>query len=372
MRARNQAGKANANVRKRLILGAAPALVAALVFVPQQAAPLLSAPENAVVVDSLGRRVALPDRIERVISLEPEATRIITALGMGGSLAGIDYFLLHHDLVFPLVFPEAMKLRPVSNAGNDLDLETAFLLRPDVVIVSPSEVSDPDSLSLKLRVPVLVLSSAGRFEELMREVGLLGEALHRVERASELLAFMRSEVEEVQTKSSGRDKAKPRVYLAFWGSLTRTPVHYDPVPAAGGLNLASSLSPAVRGASGTTVQVEQIVAWDPDVILVHGAYLPNERTVTPEIVMSDRRLASVRAVREGRVFYTFGFWYWWDPALVLVETRYLAWLLHPELYPGFDLLAEGERIFRKVYGNGDAFRVLADRLGCREWVSNGR
>lgn len=359
-------------MRKNRLLGSGLALAAALVFVPHQAVLLPSAPENAFVVDSLGRRVALPDKIERVVSLEPEVTRIITALGMGGSLAGIDYFLLHHDHVFPLVFPEAMKLRPVSNAGNELDLETAFLLRPDVVIVSPSEVSDPDSLSLKLRVPVLVLSSAGRFEELMREVGLLGQALHRGERASELLAFMRSELAEVEEKAAQVNIEKPRVYLAFWGSLTRTPVHYDPVAAAGGLNLAASLPPAVRGASGTTVQVEQVIAWDPDVILVHGAYLPAERAVTPESVMSDRRLASVRAVRQGRVFYTFGFWYWWDPALVLVETRYLAWRLHPELYPGFDLLAEGERVFRSVYGSRDAFRVLADKLGCREWVKNER
>lgn len=357
-------------MRKTPKLGVGLTLAAALVLVPEQAVPLLEASASTVVVDSLGRRVALPDKVERVVSLEPEVTRIMTALGMGGSLAGIDYFLLHHDHVFPLVFPEAMKLRPVSNAGNELNLETVFLLRPDVVIVSPSEVSDPDGLSLKLRVPVLVLSSAGRFGELMREIRLLGRALHRVERASELLAFMQSELEEVEKTIFLKNGKKPGVYLSFWGSLTRTPVHYDPVAAAGGLNLAASLPPAMRGASGTTVQVEQVVAWNPDVILIHGAYLPSERTVTPETVMSDKRLASVRAVREGNVFYTFGFWYWWDPALVLVETKYLAWLLHPEIYSGFDLLAEGERVFKRVYGSGEAFRVLAGKLGCREWVKN--
>lgn len=357
-------------MNKAPLLGVALTLAAAVVFVPTQAVSLPYDSEKILVRDSLGRRVALPAKVERVLSLEPEITRLITALGMGGSLVGIDYFLLHHDHLFPLVFPQAMKLPPVSNAGNDLNLEAAFLLRPDVVVVSPSEVSDPDSLGLKLGVPVLVLSSAGRFEELMREIELLGEVLRRVEQASELLAFVRSELAELEKTTSRKSVKKPGVYLTFWGSLTRTPVRYDPVAAAGGLNLAGSLPPAVHGASGTTVQVEQVIAWNPEVILVHGAYLPEERTVTPETVMSDRRLASVSAVREGRVFYTFGFWYWWDPALVLVETRYLAWRLHPELYPGFDLMAEGERIFRRVYGSGEAFGILAGKLGCREWIKH--
>ena len=114
-------------------------------------------------------------------------------------------------------------------------------------------------------------------------------------------------------------------------------------------------------------KVERIISLEPEVTRIIVALGGGERLVTVEGVLADPRLASVRAVRTGRVHYTFGFWYWWDPALVLVETAYLSWLLNPGKSQDFDLAREGEEIFKEFYGTEGLFRALCRVLACYEW-----
>jgi len=322
------------------------------------------------IVDNLGRKVAVPAKVERIISLEPEATRIIIALGAGDRLVGIDFFLRHYDRVFPLVFPEVGRLKVVSNQGQELHYEQALRLRPDIVFASPSEFGAAAAIESKLRVPVAVLASMGRFAGLFGEIETLGRVLGREERAGALVAYLRARLDEaVRASSATPSEKRPSVYLAFWGSLVRTPVAYDPVEAAGGRNVAAGLLPDYLGAPAATVSIERMLVWDPDVILVQGSYPPAERRVTVEGILRDPRLASLKAVRTGRVGYTFGYWYWWDPALVLVETIYLCRLFNSEKAAPEDLVRTGDEIFQEVYGRPGVFSALCRVLECHEWTA---
>jgi len=322
------------------------------------------------IVDDLGRKVAVPGRVERVISLEPEVTRIIVALGAGESLVGIDFFLRNHDHLFPLVYPRGLSLPVVSNQGQDLHYEQAVRLRPDVVFASPSEFRTAEAIGRKMRVPVVAIASMGRFAALISEIGTLGRILGREERAAALMSYMNSRLDEARRQAgpSGSEQ-RPSVYLSFWGSLVRTPVSYEPVEAAGGTNVAAGLGPDHLGTTALTVSLEKVFVWDPEVILIQGNYRPNERQVTVEGVLKDPRLASLRAVRTGRVHYTFGFWYWWDPALVLVETLYLSRLFTGRAMPGPELIRIGNEIFKDIYGADGAFSALCRVLECHEWTT---
>jgi iron complex transport system substrate-binding protein len=324
---------------------------------------------RATLTDSLGRRVVVPAKVERIISLEPEITRIIVALGGGERLISIDFFLRHFDHLFPIVFPRGRELPVVSNQGQDLNYEMALHLRPDIVFLSPSEFQSPEATQSRLGAPVAVLASIGKFDGLVREIEIVGRMIGREERAAELVGYFRRRISDVgRIVGPIPAEERPRVYLSFWGSLLRTPVAYEPVEAAGGRNCASGLLPSRMGAAGTMVPVEEILRWDPDLILVQGNYPPAERAVTVEGILSDPRLASLRAVRAGRVRYTFGFWYWWDPALVLVETLYLARLFYPARFPDFDLRREGDLVFKEFYGIDGAFSKLGEVLNCDDWL----
>jgi iron complex transport system substrate-binding protein len=324
--------------------------------------------ETLAVRDSLGRAVILPGRAVKVLSLQPEITRLVVALGAGERLVGADYFILQHDHLFPIVFPAARDLPAVSNTSEDMNFEMVMRLNPDVVFVSPTELQMVDALQGKLKRPVVAFASMGSFDKLVEEILLVGRILGREARAAELAADFKARLASVRgTLRAIPEEKKPRVFLSFWGTLTRTPVIYEPVDAAGGINCAAGMLPASLGTVATVAQAEQILAWRPDVILVQGSYPPRERAVTTEGILRDKRFGSLPAVRNRRVYYTFGFWYWWDPALVLVETLYLAHLFHPDAMGPLDLEKEANAIFKKYYGIEGAYTSLCRALECGEW-----
>jgi iron complex transport system substrate-binding protein len=331
--------------------------------------PAAAGPESRRVVDSLGRSVRIPAHVRRVLSLQPEITRIIVALGAGPRLAGIDRFLRSSDPLFPIVDPDQSRLPLVSMADYNVNMELVLRLAPDVIFGAPEDRPIVESLQSKTGVPTIALSSMGSFDRLLAEIDLLGAILDRSKRAAELSAYFRGEIKAIQDRVRRNEgRPKPRVYMAFWGSPTRTPVRYEPVAAAGGINVAEGLLPSFLGTLIANVNLERILAWNPDIILVHGNYPPRERTVTTGQFLSDRRLSSIRAVKDKRVHYTFGFWNWWDPAEVLYETAYLARLFHPDLFRDFDAEARGNAVFRKFYGLDRAFAALSASIGCGSWL----
>jgi len=332
--------------------------------------PAQAGPSPALTVkDDLGRTVAVPAAVKRIVSLQAEITRLVVALGAGGELAGIDYTMRRHDHLFKYIYPDEARLPVVSMAENNVNLETLVSLKPDIIFASPFEKQIVEAIQRKTKIPVVALASLGDTAKLADELKLVGRILARERRAEELAAYFSGGLGRVRDRlkdvPAGR---KPRVYMSFWGSLTRTPIRYDPVAIAGGLNLAEKAVPDVLGSAGTTVNVERIIAWNPDVILVHGNYLPAERTVTVEGILGDSRFASLKAVKSRKVRYTFGFWNWWDMAEVLLETEYLAALFYPERFPAFDLGRRCDEIHKMFYGLDGGFAKLSAALGCDEWT----
>ncbi len=318
------------------------------------------------VKDDLERVVKVPYKVERIISLQPEITRIIISLGCGMKIVGKDYFVHNHDLIFSTVFPEGKNLPLVSRSGSDINLEFIIKLKPDIIFVSPTDSWIIDRIEKYTKTPVLALSSMGSFEKLKEEIKLLSVITDKEERASELIDYFDSKINFLKNKILEKDE-RPRVYLSFWSSFTRTPVHYEPVNVAGGINVAEELLPPYKGTVGTVVNLENIIKWNPDIILIHGNYLPEERVVTVESILSDGRLSSVEAIKRRKVYYTFGFWFWWDPAQVLFETIYLSKIFHPLKFSDIDLTEEGKEIFTKFYNSEIAFEILFERLKCNEW-----
>ncbi len=324
---------------------------------------------SITVTDNLRRTVTVPVPASRVLSLQPEMTRIIVALGAGETLVGLDYFLRDNDRLFPLVFPAARSLPVVSKPDESVNRELVVRLRPDVIFASPTEQQVPDAIERSLGIPVVALASMGRFDGLLEEIGIAGKITGRTGRAADLAAYFRKKVRDVaEAIDLVPAAAKPRVYLAFWSSLIRTPVSYEPVERAGGRNVADGLLPSYLGTIGAVVNIEQIIRWDPDIILVQGSFPPKDRLVTVRGVLEDPRLRSVKAVRERRVYYTFGFWYWWDPACVLVETLYLAELFHPASFPDLNIEAQGDAVFREFYDTPDTFTALTRVLDFHDWT----
>lgn len=344
--------------------------VALLFFFPAGLAPAgLPSGQGRTIRDNLGRTVVIPTRADRILSLQPEITRILVALGVADRLVGLDYFIGREDHLFKILFPEGPRLPVVSMPDESVNKELILRLEPDIIFASPTELQVPDSIERSLGIPVAALASMGSFNGLLAEIELIGALTGRPERARELGDYFREKVRSIVGFIDPIEpESRPKTYLAFWSSLVRTPVFYEPVQTAGGRNIADNILPSRLGTIGTVIAVEQILKWDPEIILVQGSYPPQERQVTVEGVLRDKRLSSVRAVRTKSVHYTLGFWYWWDPAGVLAETLFLARLFHPEKFGRLDIEAEGNAIYEKFYREKDIFSKMIRVLGLHEWT----
>ncbi|MDD2336890.1 MAG: ABC transporter substrate-binding protein [Geobacteraceae bacterium] len=152
------------------------------------------------------------------------------------------------------------------------------------------------------------------------------------------------------------ESRRPTVYYITGRSIFSTQGSYSLaywlVEMAGGRLVSRTLPPGFVDAS-----MEQILAWDPEVILV-GGIMPTEG------VMSDPRWKPVRAVRSKRVYpCPEGIFLWGhgsseSPLFVM----WLAKLLHPEKFRDLDLERETKEYYQRFYhyrlANEEVRRIL--------------
>jgi iron complex transport system substrate-binding protein len=119
--------------------------------------------------------------------------------------------------------------------------------------------------------------------------------------------------------------------------------------------------------SGTsfTVSKEQIIAWNPDIILIHGISPPH--AISIEDVLSDPDMQTVNAVKNRNVQYTKGYAIGWDPATGLAECYYMAKLFHPDMFDDLDEEEIGDEILEKFYGVEGLYTNMLDLSDRYSW-----
>ena len=334
---------------------------------------ILGKEKQLTLVDEVGfdRVVTIPRPVERVVSLIPEATRVIIALGDADKLVGIDssslmYFNSEEYTAFAKAYPEGKELPDVGGI-TEPNLELIVSLEPDVIFGGWSYSSEAaDSTQEKTGIPVVCVYTRKTMENLTTEIEIIGKVIEQEKEAEELISYFKEKIDKVtEVTSEIPESEKPKVYLAFWSELTKTPVVYEPLDIAGGINAAGECAPGGSGwlplAMGTEVSIEQIIEWNPDIILImHGS---KKSTPTIEDVLSDPRLQTINAVKNRKVYYTLGMCSGWDHPRVFTEMLYMAKRSHPDKFEDLDVEKEGNEIFERFYGVDGLWTEFATNIG---------
>lgn len=335
---------------RRAVLGGSAALLASR-----------SLAEDGTIADAAGRRVAIPPKVERVFPAGPPAAILLYTLAPDLLLGWTNArppeereFLLPEVAARPAV-------GRITGRGNTANLETVLALKPDLILDVGSTADTYVSLAERVQAQTgiayaLLDGTLSRTPETYRTLGRLlrrgtdGEALATY--AASLLDRVASRVAAIPSDR------RPRVYFARGPRGLETgrggSINVESLDLMGAVNVAGES----RGGLAN-VSVEQVLAWNPDVVL----------TVDPAFarsVASDPTWSGLPAVRAGRVHLVPSLPFGWvdSPPSVnrLIGLLWLGKMLYPDRFPE-DLAAETRDVYARIYhvapSTAQVARVLA-------------
>lgn len=298
------------------------------------------------VRDGCGRTVDIPDRVTRVVTAggTPALNAFLCALGKGGDIVnGLPQGLHGAQWKYQAVFaPQVAAAPAVSSMGPAWtpDFETLQTLPHDLVLVSSPATADMlaargfTAYCLTWRDPTAVAETITR----------LGEVLGARDQADRLQAAFAANLDRVAKATADIPPEKRRKALYIRAETLMIPMVSTArflVEQAGGVYAA----PADLSLEHPRIGPEQLLDWDPDVLLVF-----NPREVA--MVMSDPRYAGLSAVRRRAVvavpFGMHGFTHYTPEQILAV--LWMGKTLYPERFPDLDLVAETKAFYGRFFG----------------------
>lgn len=277
---------------------------------------------------------------QKIVSGYYISTSACIALGLKDRMVGIENKIIP---IYDLAAPEFAGLPKVGTA-KQFDLETCLSLEPDLVIL-PKKLKDAAETLSQHDIPVLLVNPENQ-EQLVDMLELIGRATGTEATAQALAAMYEQGAQELAGLLPA-DAQRPTVYMAGNGSyLTTAPkdmYQATLIRMGGGVNAADELP----GDSWTEVSYEQLLAMDPQVIL-----LPSDASYTVDDVLSDAQLSDVSAVKDGHVYAMPGAFEAWDspvPSCVL-GSKWIMAVLHPDLYSMDRLRTDAAAFYQVFYG----------------------
>ena len=293
------------------------------------------------LTDQAGREVTIQEEPQRIVSGYYISTSALIALGLQDKLVGIEAKAAKRP-IYQRSAPQLMDLPNVGTA-KEFDLEGCAALEPDLVIL-PLKLKDAAKTLEDLGFPVLLVNpeDQARLEEM---ISLIAAATNTRDGAKALLDF--TAAQEALLEKTLEGTRTPSVYLAGNSALLSTAgdamYQSDMIRLAGGVNAAAELTDTYW----VEISYEQLLAWDPDYIL-----LASDAGYTSEDVLADPNLADCAAVKNGNVFKMPGKAEAWDSPVPsgILGAVWLANLLHPEAFTEEDCAEVIDEYYETFYG----------------------
>lgn len=293
------------------------------------------------LTDQAGRKVTIQEEPQRIVSGYYISTSALIALGLQDKLVGIEAKAAKRP-IYQRSAPQLMDLPNVGTA-KEFDLEGCAALEPELVIL-PLKLKDAAKTLEDLGFPVLLVNPEDQ-AQLEEMISLIAAATNSQSSAQALLDF--TAAQEALLEKTLEGTRTPSVYLAGNSALLSTAgdamYQSDMIRLAGGVNAAAELTDTYW----VEISYEQLLAWDPDYIL-----LASDAGYTVEDVLADPNLADCAAVKNGNVFKMPGKAEAWDSPVPsgILGAVWLANLLHPEAFTEEDCAEVIDEYYETFYG----------------------
>ena len=303
------------------------------------------------ITDMAGRKVVVPDEVETVFSAST-VTAIFMYTLAPDKLLGWNYEL--NDLEKSVILKEYHDL-PNFGMGDSINYEAVIAADPTIAVnvgtINDKMISDCDKLSKSLGVPVVAVD--GDLSASAEAYRFMGELLGEEEQAEKLASYAEKTFADIEKMEVPEDK-KVRIYYGNGeDSLETAPAgsaHGQIIDMVNAVNVAD-----LEMGEGSRVQIsaEQLLAWDPDVIVVNGEPKADMSGASAaETILANPDYASLKAVQNQQVYGTPNAPFsWMDRPMGpnrIVGIRWLSGLIYPE-YLNYNVDEEVKEFFDLFY-----------------------
>ena len=315
------------------------------------APPEGAAPQEREITDMAGRTMTVPLEIESVFSTGPAAAIYLYTL-VPDKLLGWNYAL--NDIEKSIILEQYHDL-PNFGQGDAVNYEAVIAAGPTIALnvtsINDGSIDASDALAEQLGVPVVMVSSD--LLDAPAVYRFMGE-LFGVEAQAEALAAYAEETFNAISGLDIPDAEKVRIYYGNGeDSLETAPAgssHGQIIDLVNAVNVAD-----LELGDGSRVQIsaEQLLAWDPDVIIVNGEPKADMTgSAAAEAILADPLFATLKAVQNGAVYGTPNAPFSWvdrppGPNRI-VGMRWLSGLIYPE-YLDYDVDEAVREFFQLFY-----------------------
>lgn len=313
--------------------------------------------------DMTGRNVTVDlNHIDRVLCLGAGALRYYSYVGDLSKLVGIE------EIDTESTFGVGQAIRPyytankalfdslpkVSKGGPQgqslLNYETIATSRPNIII--SFYTSGNDDIQTKTGAPVIALKQ-GQFsifnETTIASLELLGEIFSRQSRVNELKNYINS----VKNDFASLDMSVEDYYvgnIGNWGqtALTGTFSKFPVFEMAKVHNSLENMENPPSSISQTTIDVEQLVALDPDKLFVDAAGLDKFKT---DYQLNKDKYSALTSIKNNEVYVLLPFnAYFTNLEVQVMSTYYVASIAHPTEFEGVNLEDKYDEILKMFVG----------------------
>lgn len=294
--------------------------------------------EVRTVIDAVGREVVVPDQVERLaITCNGGAHQELTILGASDRIVAMPSTSKFNQL--EVMFPF---YADIVDAGSfdDVNVEEMIKADPDFIFVGQSSTEGNAKLEEAGFATYTMLIGWADIDTLKQEFLNVGAILGNEETAQELVDYWDEKIALVEQAVAQVPESERKVVYYTGSEITSANTSgwtWPLIETSGGI---SAVPEEIQG----EVNVEDVIAWNPDVIIVQGG------TDTSGL-LSDERIQDVTAIAQGEVYQCPIGAFWWDrpsPESPLAF-MWLAKTLYPEYTQDIDLEGETKAFFQQFY-----------------------
>ena len=314
------------------------------------------------ITDHADREVTVPTDPERVIILDilPLPSVLTVFLGSADTILAMQPASMNaaKNGILSELFPEVLDVSTEIMNGESVNIEALMAMDPQIVFFNAGNKAICEQLENAGLTAVGVSPTKWDYdciETYDQWISLLSQIYPSVEIGTEVSDFSNAMYDLIQDRVADMpDEERKNVLFLFQYDdntmITSGSSFFGQwwCDAAGALNAANEVE---ADNSNATITMEQVYAWDPDVIIITN-FTQTQPDDLYNNAIGDDDWSTVSAVANHQVYkMPLGSYRTYTPGVDTPLTlEWLATILYPDLFPEFDLTADVRDYYKNLYG----------------------